>query len=294
MKIWINRAGQNLGTFTLEEVQRGLDQGQFVPADLGWQEGMETWKPLSELPGLRMPPPELPPPPPSLVTDPAATQPPALIGSEPKPAWERRRDVGAIRAYFLTIREVLFESGPTFAQFNPNGNLLEPTWFFLITIAIQAVFAFGFELLTLPHNRAALDVQRQLNLSLLGFLLVLPLLLVLGVVITLVANFILVGLYHGMLKLLGGTSLPYRATYRVVTYSHAAQIFGVVPCLGPIVAIIMFLVAASTGLQRVHQTQYWKAMVALIVPYILCFGMLLLIFSSVLSVLVNASHQPNP
>src|SRR4029078_8471554 len=31
MKIWINRAGQSLGTFTVEEVQRGLNQGQYVP-----------------------------------------------------------------------------------------------------------------------------------------------------------------------------------------------------------------------------------------------------------------------
>ncbi len=55
MKIWINRAGQNIGTFTLEEVQRGLNQGQFVPTDLAWQEGMETWKPLAEFAGLQMP-----------------------------------------------------------------------------------------------------------------------------------------------------------------------------------------------------------------------------------------------
>ena len=294
MKIWINRAGQNLGTFALEEVQRGLDQGQFVPTDLGWQEGMETWKPLSEFPGLRMPPPELPAPPPPLVPATAGTQQPVPTENEPRPAWERRREVGTIRAYFLTLREVLFEPGITFAQFNPNANLLEPTWFFLITIAIQAVFAFGFELLALPHNRAALDVQRQLNLSAYGFLLLLPLLLVFGLLITLIANFVLVGLYHVVLKLLGGTRLTYRATYRVVTYSHAAQIFGVVPCLGPIVAIVMFLVAASTGLQRVHQTQYWKAVVALVVPYILCFAALLLIFSSIISVLGNAGHQPNP
>jgi hypothetical protein len=278
----------------LEEVQRGLDQGQFVPADLGWQEGMATWKPLSEFPGLRMPPPESPlPPPPPLVSVPASTQ-PVLTGSEPKPAWERRQEVGTVRAYFLTIREVLFESGITFAQFNPNGNLLEPTWFFLVTIAIQAAFAFGFELLTLPHNRMALDMQRHLNLSLLGLLLVLPLMFVCGVLVTLIVNFVLVGLYHLVLKLLGGASLPYRATYRVVTYSQAAQIFGVVPCLGPIVTVIMFLVAASTGLQRVHQTQYWKAALALVVPFILCFAMLLLIFSFTISALVNAGYQPNP
>ena len=52
MKIWINRAGQNLGTFTVEEVQRGLNQGQYVPTDLGWQEGMASWKPLAEFASL--------------------------------------------------------------------------------------------------------------------------------------------------------------------------------------------------------------------------------------------------
>src|SRR5580700_11927148 len=55
MKIWINRAGQSLGTFTVEEVQRGLNQGQYVPTDLGWQEGMPTWKPLAEFASLQMP-----------------------------------------------------------------------------------------------------------------------------------------------------------------------------------------------------------------------------------------------
>src|SRR5689334_20068519 len=256
MKIWINRAGQNLGTFTLEEVQRGLDQGQFVPTDLAWQEGMEGWKPLSDFPRLRLPPPE---PVQSAVAVPAvAGDRPVVTGSELVPSWERRQELGSARAYFLTIREVLFESSNTFARLNPNGSILLPTWFFLVTIAIQAVFALGFQLLTLPYNRAALDVEKQLNLSFVGFLLLLPLLLVFGVLVTLMVNFLLVGLYHLVLKLLRGATLPYRATYRVVTYSHAAQIFGVVPCVGPIIAIVIFLMAAAIGLQRVHQTQYWK------------------------------------
>lgn len=49
MKIWINRAGQNIGTLDSEEVQRGLDSGRYLPTDLGWREGMKNWKPLSEL-----------------------------------------------------------------------------------------------------------------------------------------------------------------------------------------------------------------------------------------------------
>jgi Yip1 domain/GYF domain 2 len=55
VKIWINRAGQNLGTLDSEEVQRGLDSGRYLTADLGWREGMKNWKPLSEFPELRLP-----------------------------------------------------------------------------------------------------------------------------------------------------------------------------------------------------------------------------------------------
>ena len=91
MKIWLNRAGQNLGTYTIEEVQRGLDQGQFVPTDLAWQEGMESWKPLSEFPGVRIPivpvepvAPTYPTPPPSDAIVPGVARP------DVAPAWERR------------------------------------------------------------------------------------------------------------------------------------------------------------------------------------------------------------
>src|SRR5215472_16223739 len=102
MKIWINRAGQNLGTFTEEEVQRGLAQGQFVATDLGWQEGMETWKPLSAFPSLQMPreggsaPSTTPPPPP---TAPVSPTPLAIFeGQEEGPAWEHRQTLGVVKA----------------------------------------------------------------------------------------------------------------------------------------------------------------------------------------------------
>ena len=124
MKIWINRAGQNLGTFTLEEVQRGLDQGRFVPTDLGWQEGMETWKPLAEFPDLRMPqpqaetsslaplPPTAPDTPPPLAEQTLAT----VEGEEDGPAWERRQELGFFKALTQTWKEILFNPTVSFSR----------------------------------------------------------------------------------------------------------------------------------------------------------------------------------
>src|SRR5262245_54587053 len=119
MKIWINRAGQNLGTFTEEEVQRGLAQGQFVATDLGWQEGMETWKPLSAFPSLQMPqresaPSTTPPPPPGAPVLPTA---PAIVeGLEEGPAWEHRQTLGLVKALVQTWKEVLLNPAATFSR----------------------------------------------------------------------------------------------------------------------------------------------------------------------------------
>ena len=130
MKIWINRAGQNIGTFTLAEVQRGLNQGQFVPTDLAWQEGMETWKPLAEFAELQMPAPQAPaslPPsaplspdvPPPLTQDTLAR----VEGAEDGPAWERRKELGFVKALLETWKEVLFNPAVSFSRMKTTGGL---------------------------------------------------------------------------------------------------------------------------------------------------------------------------
>ncbi|HEY0793279.1 MAG TPA: YIP1 family protein, partial [Chthoniobacterales bacterium] len=252
--------------------------------------GMANWVTLAEFPGLRLPPPE-PVPVPVL---------PGKTGAMPlndrpaatAPAWERRQELGLVRAYVATLREVFFEPGNTFTKMNPTGGIQQPTGFFLLTMAIQAVFAFVFQALTLPYNRAFADLQRQFNLGSAGLLLILPLFLVLGIMLTVVINFVLAGFYHFALKLLGGTRAKYEATYRVVTYAQAAQLLAIVPCIGPVATVIFFLMAASIGLQRVHQAPLWKAALALVVPYALCLAALLSIVFAVLSA-VNAAHHAN-
>src|SRR5215469_15216747 len=123
MKIWINRAGQNLGTFTEEEVQKGLSQGQFVANDLGWQEGMETWKPLSEFPALKMPSPSAPKESPSPVAGAVSSQ-TALATTEDQedgPAWEHRQTLGVVKALFETWKEVLLHPGTAFSRMRTTG-----------------------------------------------------------------------------------------------------------------------------------------------------------------------------
>jgi len=136
MKIWINRAGQNVGTFTQEEVQQGLNDGRFVATDLAWQEGMETWKPLAEFPGVQIPPPQPPQAaftvpgtplaasgPPAISSQPLATVTPAI---EDGPAWEHRKELGFWKALVGTWQEVLLRPGTSFPVMKSSGGFGTP------------------------------------------------------------------------------------------------------------------------------------------------------------------------
>src|SRR4051812_17256897 len=52
MQIYIGKNGQQLGPFSLEEVNRKLADGTFTGADLAWYEGAAGWAPLAGVPGV--------------------------------------------------------------------------------------------------------------------------------------------------------------------------------------------------------------------------------------------------
>lgn len=52
MQIHINRGGQQLGPFSIEEINRKLADGTLSLTDQAWYEGASGWGPLSSVPGL--------------------------------------------------------------------------------------------------------------------------------------------------------------------------------------------------------------------------------------------------
>jgi len=77
MQIHVARNGQQLGQYSVEEVNRKLADGTLSPTDVGWHEGAAGWAPLSSVPGVTMPAgPAMPIPPPPAPT-PVPSAPPA-------------------------------------------------------------------------------------------------------------------------------------------------------------------------------------------------------------------------
>jgi hypothetical protein len=84
MQIYVGKNGQQLGPFSLEEINRKLADGSFAGTDLGWYEGAPGWAPLSGVPGVILPAPTAAPAPaPSPVVQPAATPTPTPILPRP-------------------------------------------------------------------------------------------------------------------------------------------------------------------------------------------------------------------
>jgi hypothetical protein len=77
MLIHVARSGQNVGQFSVEEVNRKLADGTLSPADLGWYEGAAGWAPLSSIAGVTVPATPAMPVPPSPTPPPTPTAPPA-------------------------------------------------------------------------------------------------------------------------------------------------------------------------------------------------------------------------
>jgi hypothetical protein len=306
MKIWINRAGQNLGTFTLEEVQRGLNQGQYVPTDLGWQEGMESWKPLSEFPGLRMPIQQAEPAPLAPIVPSSPNVPPLLgeatlatfDGAEDGPAWERRKELGLVKALTQTWKEVLFNPNVSFPRMKTSGGFAAPFLFNLTMVVIYAFFTTIYQVLLSGAFAAAAGSAHNGTSSMNGLSMGLPPLLNFGAMIVLIPvlvgfTFVNAGITHLCLALFKGTSKNYEATYRVVCYSYSTWIFALVPCAGGIVSSVWGVVSTIIGLSKVHKTEGWRAAVAVLLPVFVCMGIFIAVYIAVIAAVVASVHHAN-
>ena len=62
MQIHVNKNGQQIGPYDLEEVNQYLEQGSLLPTDPAWHEGLAEWVPLNQVKGVVVSGASVPPP----------------------------------------------------------------------------------------------------------------------------------------------------------------------------------------------------------------------------------------
>jgi hypothetical protein len=72
---------------------------------------------------------------------------------------------------------------------------------------------------------------------------------------------------HFMLWLTGGARRGLDTTTRVLAFAYGPQLFVVVPLLGAVIAGLWMLVLSIVGLREAHETDGWRAAMAVLVPF---------------------------
>jgi len=260
MKIHLNRAGQSLGQFTPEEVRAGFREGKFSGSDLAWRDGMGAWRPLSEVIDEMAP-------------DTVATSVPPL--SADGLPWERRAETGFFTALFETIRLVLLEPRTAFKAMRRTGGLGAPLFFFVLVGTVGGTAGVFYQAVFNSLESGGSPEQQAVAAMFTSTVAIGLTIMLLPIFLSLLA-FGSAGLVHLALILVGGAHRPFEATFRVACYAGGATAaLQLLPICGAIAASVWNFVCMVIGLSEVHGIGKGRATIAVMLPSIVCCGLLL-------------------
>jgi hypothetical protein len=270
--IHVNRGATSLGAFSEEEVREGLRTVRFAPTDIGWREGMANWQPLSQFPELAgAAVPTVPP------VQAGATGTPVPVPARSGLPWERREELGFVTGFLQTVGMVLTRPTEAFTIMRTEGGFGDPLFFGVVGGCIGAiVWLLISALLQSLGLFAAMSTQPNIFQNLMGAGVsgaVLVIRIVLTPIAIAVGLFIWAALVHVCLMLLGGANKSFETSFRALSYAYGAtSLFVIIPCCGGLIALVWDLVADCIGISRSHETDIGRAVIAVLLPLVVCCG----------------------
>jgi hypothetical protein len=266
----INRSGTNLGTFSEDEVREGLRSGNFAGTDLGWREGMSTWQPLAQISEFAQETgPGGAPSPQSQFTGANATT--ATIAPRSGLPWDDRQQRGILRAFFDTLVMVLTNPAEAFTAMNREGGFGEPLIYAIIGGSVGGVIYFLYNFLLGSahifgsHENPMMQMMGG-GIRQLFFIILVPFFIA-------IETFISSAVFHLCLMIVGGAKQPFETTFRVVCFAGgSANPLLIIPFCGGLIGAIWKIVLYCFGFARAHETDTGRAVLAVVLPLIVCCG----------------------
>ena len=272
--IHVNRGATSLGVFSEEQIREGLRSGRFAASDIGWREGMANWQPLSqfaEFAGIQAEAAGAPP----LQT--GAPLPPGMTTARSGLPWEHRQERGFFNAFVETLMLVLTKPGDAFLMMRREGGFGGPLIYALIGGCVGALvsflFSLGLQSIGLFSDRQnAVVAMAGMGIGSVAFIILLPLLVIIGL-------FIASAIVHLCLMIVGGANQPFETTFRVLAFSHGSTgPLQMIPICGGVISGLWALVCNCVGLARAHETDTGRAVLAVLLPVIVCCGGIFVVF----------------
>lgn len=209
--------------------------------------------------------------------------------------WETWREKGRLSAFIETWKKVMTNPVGFFKRVPKHGNFVLPLYYGMVcqSIAIILMWSYQAGFHSIPailDYGAAFGGYGRWTFSfdwstLFVFLMVL---VVIAPLFAIIGLSFMSAVFHLCLKIFGGARGGYETTFRAICYASSAQILGVVPIVGGVVAGVWSLVLSIIGLKEIHQTTYSRAVIAVILPVLTCCGFIVLVVAAVFGAAIGA------
>lgn len=244
-------------------------------------------------PSVAVPPepgPRVPPLPPDFSEQTAASPPPLTprstdsrdsdrmwAGSAPESAkqksipWEERSGT-LISDLWATTKMVLFQPREFYDRMPIAGGQKAPMTYAMIIGSVGGIIGVFWQVIFTILG-AGLDLGNS-EMPLMWTVAGMVLFMIFMPVLTIVALYIMAAVQHLLLMIVRGADGGFEATFRVLAYSVAANIWYAIPVLGGFIGSVWYLVLMIMGLPRAHQTSVGRVIVAvLVIPMVLVGGL---------------------
>ena len=185
--------------------------------------------------------------------------------------WDQRQQRGLFTAFVETLQMVLSRPSEAFTAMKREGGLGEPLIYAVIGgsagLVIYFIYNFAFQSLGMMANRNN-PLTHLVGTGIAGIFLIIcaPILVVIGI-------FINAAILHVCLMIVGGAKQSFETTFRVVCF-EAGSVYPlmIVPFCGGLIAAVWGIVVRCIGIARAHETDTGRAVLAVLLPVIICCG----------------------
>jgi hypothetical protein len=203
------------------------------------------------------------------------------VSEPPGTPWERRAELGFIRAWAETVQLALFEPVKLFRTARLDRGAAQLGFAVLTSCGSWVIGAVLDRALSAPSERflrqimdryevppafrSMLESQRQLSP---GWIIVSWLMSPIFAVIFL---YLSAAVTHGFALLFGQAKRGFAATFAACAYACAPLVLVVIPACGGLIALVWLIVLTGVGLKEMHRTSSGGAAAAVLAPYaVLC------------------------
>jgi hypothetical protein len=216
----------------------------------------------------------------------------------PRLPWEERDRLGFVEAMVQTVRLLVTEPSEAFSRLRSDGDLTSPMLFGIMVSWICLLFSQLWSVLISSSVRGLFGgmngfeelFRTPSGLGLAGMMLLWPVMFV-------VMAFVGAGVLHVCLMLVGATERSeqgFEGTLKVYIYATVSWFALLLPFVGGLLASLWHLVLQVVGFTAVHRTTQGRALIAVLIPTIVCCLCILgttLVFGAVIYELVERLMQ---